>query len=178
MAETLVLGTAASNTQTAPSGNGTNYKFDAKGGDDVVKGSTGNDILIGGAGSDYLFGGTGSDVFEFSKFANAGDHDYVVDFNNALGDSLRIFNGATIVGATAEKLGETVMNGQSLANDANVYDLTLTLQVTDGNKSFQYEVTLMDVIKNTTWSADQFEAYLSTLGYNGGITFAGEATPG
>lgn len=168
----LVLGSSTANTQTAPSGNGTDYKYDAKGGDDVVIASTGDDLIIGGAGSDFLFGGLGADTFQFSKFANSGDHDYIVDFNRDLGDNLQIFNGATITGAVASKLAETTMNGHGLANDANVYDLTLTLHVTDGAKSFDYQVTLMDVIKNKTWSADAFDAYLGTLGYTGDIVFA------
>lgn len=167
-----VQGTAAAETFTAPSGNGTDYKYDAKGGNDIVIASTGDDLIIGGSGSDFLFGGQGSDTFQFSKFAAATDHDYIVDFNHALGDELQVFNGATIVGAVASKLTTTTMNGRSLANDLNVYDLTLTLHVVDGAKEFDYQVTLMDVIKNTTWSADQFEAYLGTIGYTGEIAFA------
>lgn len=153
------------------SGAGGDTKYDSKRGDDVIIGSTGNDLLIGGQGSDYLFGGAGADVFEFSKFATVGDHDYITDFNLALGDTLKIWNGATIIDATAAFLPEQSMNGRSLFNDARVYDLTLTLQVNDGAKSFTYEVTLMDVIKNQTFSADQYESYLSSLGYNGGIEF-------
>jgi hypothetical protein len=30
----------------------------------------------------------------------------------------------------------------------------------------------MDVIKNQTWSANEFNSYLNTLGYSGGIDFA------
>ena len=153
------------------SGAGGDTKYDPKQGNDVVIGSTGNDLLIGGQGSDYLFGGAGKDVFEFTKAAFAGDHDYIDDFKLDLGDTLKIWNGATIVGAEAAFLSEQTMNGQSLHNDAKVYDLTLTLQVNDGDKMFTYEVTLMDVIKNKTFSADQFEAYLETLGYSGGIDF-------
>lgn len=166
-----VQGTAAAETLTAPSGDGTDYKYDAKGGDDIVIASTGDDLIIGGAGSDYLFGGAGADTFEFSKFALASDHDYIVDFSLNT-DVLKVFNGATITGAVASKLTDTTMNGKSLANDLNVYDLTLTLHVVDGAKVFDYNVTLMDVIKNTTFSADAFEAYLHTVGYSGDITFA------
>jgi Ca2+-binding RTX toxin-like protein len=167
----LVLGTSGADTQTAPSGNGTDYKYDAKGGNDVVVASTGDDLIIGGPGSDYLFGGSGADTFEFSKFANASDHDYIVDFSLGT-DVLKVFNGATITNAVASKLSETTMNGHTLANDSNVYDLTLTLHVSDGAKSFDYDVTLMDVIKNKTYSADAFTAYLHTVGYAGDIHFA------
>ena len=167
------VGTTGSQTQGVGtvSGAGGNTKYDPKQGNDVVIGSTGNDLIIGGQGSDYLFGGAGKDVFEFTKVANAGDHDYIDDFKLELGDTLKIWNGASIVGARADYLDEQTMNGQSLHNDGKAYDVTLRLQVTDGNKSFTYEVTLMDVVKNQTWSADQFEAYLSTLGYNGGLDF-------
>jgi Ca2+-binding RTX toxin-like protein len=167
----LVLGTSGTNSLNAVDGTGTDTKYDAKSGNDVVIASTGDDLVIGGAGSDYLFGGTGKDTFEFSKFAYAGDHDYIVDFSLNT-DVLKVFNGATITSAVASKLADTTMNGKSLYNDANVYDLTLTLHVADGAKSFDYNVTLMDVIKNTTYSADAFEAYLHTVGYAGEITFA------
>jgi Ca2+-binding RTX toxin-like protein len=169
---TLVLGTAGNDTLTAPSGDGTDYKYDAKGGNDVVIGSTGDDLLIGGAGSDYLFGGLGKDTFEFSKFANAGDTDYIVDFKLELGDVLKVFNGATITGATAEFSSMTEFNGRTLANDPKVYDLTLDISVVDGAKNFTYTVTLMDVLKNQTYSAAEFNNYLHSLGYSGDIVFA------
>ncbi|GBH32192.1 hypothetical protein [Sphingobium xenophagum] len=166
-----VIGTNTGETLTANNGSGTNTKYDGKGGDDIIKGSTGNDLIIGGAGSDYMFGGLGADTFQFSKFANNGDHDWVVDFNLALGDKLDIFNGATIVAANAAKLGDSTHLGQDLVNDANVWDLTLTLRVVDGEKNFDYQVTLLDVIKNQTWSASEMNVYLESLGYTGGISF-------
>lgn len=166
-----VTGTNSNNTLSAGNGSGADTKYDGKAGDDIIKGSTGNDLIIGGAGSDYLFGGLGADTFQFSKFANAGDRDWVVDFNLALGDKLEIFNGATIIAADAAKLGNTSHLGQNLVNDANVWDLTLTLRVVDGAKDFTYQVTLLDVIKNQTWSASEMNAYLQSLGYTGGINF-------
>jgi Ca2+-binding RTX toxin-like protein len=166
-----VQGTTGNDTLKAPSGAGQNNKYDGKQGNDVIIASTGDDLLIGGDGSDYLFGGQGADTFEFSKFAHAGDTDYVTDFNLSLGDSLKLGAGTTITGAAASYLSAQEFNGQSLHNDANVYDLTLTLHVDDGVKSFDYTVTLMDVIKNQTFSADQFNSYLNTLGYSGGIDF-------
>ena len=163
---TTVDGAPGSQTITAPSGNGTSYKYDGKAGNDVIKGSTGNDIVIGGAGSD----------FQFNKFANSGDHDYVVDF--AMGvDTLSIFNGATIKAANYFHDTTGSMNGQGLANDAKVFDLLLTLHVVDGAKEFDYQVTLLDVVKNTTWSANQVEDFLESLGYFGGLVFGEPTTP-
>ena len=99
--EDVYVGSSGSQQQGVGtvSGAGGDTKYDPKQGNDVVIGSTGNDLLIGGQGSDYLFGGAGKDVFEFTKVANAGDHDYIDDFKLGLGDTLKIWNGASIVGA-------------------------------------------------------------------------------
>lgn len=173
----LVVGTNSGETLTAPSGAGENTKYDAKGGNDVVIGSTGNDLIIGGSGSDYLFGGAGKDTFEFGKAAFAGDTDYVIDFALNV-DALKFSNdggGTKIVGANAVFFEGTEFNGRTLANDSKVYDLVLTLETTDKGQTFQYTVTLMDVIKNQTFSADQFEAYLASIGQSVEITFGSAA---
>jgi Ca2+-binding RTX toxin-like protein len=180
MSTTPVVGSTNSDTIAAPNGAGGSYKYDGKAGNDVLKASTGNDILVGGQGSDFLFGGQGSDNFQFSKAAYAGDHDYIVDFQMGV-DTLSIFNGASIKAANYFMDGATTMNGQGLANDSKVFDVLLTLHVEDGAKSFDYQVTLLDVVKNTTWSASQVNDYLHTLGFTGTMQYgapAGSASDG
>lgn len=168
----VVGGTAGADTLVAPSGNGTDRVFDAGAGNDVILGSTGNDLLIGGAGSDYLFGGAQADTFRFTSVAAAGDRDYVLDFNAGLGDRIELFDNVTIQAATYGNLSEQVLGDRSLFNDGKVFDAVLTLRVEDGTRSFDYQVTLLDVVKNRGWSADQFEDYLRGLGFDGQLSYS------
>jgi Ca2+-binding RTX toxin-like protein len=145
----------------------TDTKIDGKQGDDVIRGSNGNDLLLGSAGSDVLFGGAGTDTFSFTKFSGAGDTDYVIDWE--LGRDLLSFGeGVTIAAAQVTDAG-TAFNGVGLANDPKVLDLLLTLHVEDGARSYDFEVNLVDGLKNTGWHADQVEASLATFGFQGSI---------
>jgi serralysin len=57
-------------------------------GDDKLSGGDGNDHLAGGEGRDSLSGGAGADQFIFRTIADsdAGNPDFIVDFNAAEGD--------------------------------------------------------------------------------------------
>jgi len=146
---------------------GVDTKIDGKQGDDIIKGSNGNDLILGGAGSDVLFGGLGTDTFAFTKFSSAGDTDFVIDWE--LGrDNLAFGDGVSIKAAQIVDAGAS-FNGVGLANDAKVLDLRLTLHVDDGNKHFDFEVTLVDSLKNTGWHEDQVTAYLKQFGFTGDI---------
>ena len=145
----------------------TDTKIDGKQGNDVIKGSNGNDLLLGSAGSDVMFGGAGTDTFAFTKFSGEGDTDYVIDWE--LGrDILSLDDGVTIASAQVTNAG-TSFNGVGLANDTKVLDLLLTLHVEDGARSYDFEVTVVDGLKNMGWHADQVEAYLATFGFQGSI---------
>jgi Ca2+-binding RTX toxin-like protein len=142
-------------------------KLDGKQGNDVIKGANGDDLLLGSAGSDVMFGGTGTDTFGFTKFSGPGDTDFVIDWE--LGRDLLSFGaGVTIAAAHVTDAG-TAFNGVGLANDPKVLDLLLTLHVEDGGRSYDFEVTLVDGLKNTGWHADQVEAHLATFGFQGSI---------
>jgi Ca2+-binding RTX toxin-like protein len=154
---------------------GTDTKIDGKQGNDLIKGSNGDDLLLGSKGSDVLFGGAGTDTFEFTKFSDPGDTDYVIDWE--LGrDLLSLGEGVTIEGAQVTNAGNS-FNGVGLANDPKVLDLLLTLHVEDfevrngleNERSYEFEVNLVDGLKNTGWHADQVEAYLATFDFIGGI---------
>jgi Ca2+-binding RTX toxin-like protein len=146
---------------------GVDTKIDGKQGDDIIKGSNGNDLILGGQGSDVLFGGLGQDTFMFTKFSSAGDTDYVIDWE--LGRDLLAFgDGVSIKAANIVDAGSS-FNGVGLANDAKVLDLMLTLHVEDGGKSYDFQVTLVDSLKNTGWHETQVEAYLAQFGFQGDI---------
>jgi Ca2+-binding RTX toxin-like protein len=149
----------------------TDTKLDGKQGNDILRGASGNDLILGSAGSDVSFGGAGTDTFGFTKFSNAGDTDYVIDWEVGR-DLLSFGEGVTITSAQATNAA-TSFNGVGLANDAKVLDLLLTLHVEDGARSFDFQVNLIDSVKNLTWHADQVEAYLATFGFAGNI----EAVP-
>ncbi len=144
---------------------GTNSKLEGKAGNDQLIGSNGDDLILGGHGSDVLFGGAGEDTFVFDKFAKAGDVDFVDDFKFGV-DSLKFGEGVTILGASASLKGAGIdFNGIDLHNDAKAYDLKLTLQIVDGDKTFTQEVYLVDALKNAGWHADDFEAYLKGINH-------------
>ncbi len=159
-----VQGSNSSETLSATSGAGADYKYDGKAGNDVIVGSTGNDLILGGKGSDVLFGGAGEDTFKFDKFANAGDHDIITDFHveakAGVQDHFVLGDGVKITGLSYGYFADNSANGVGLANDSKTMDATLTLTVMDGDKHFDYTVTLLDVIKNSTWSLDAFKDYL------------------
>jgi Ca2+-binding RTX toxin-like protein len=145
----------------------TDTKIDGKQGDDIIRGLNGNDLIFGSAGSDITAGGAGTDTFAFTKFSAAGDTDYVIDWQ--LGrDHLWFRDGTTIEAAQVTDAG-TSFNGVGLANDAKVLDLLLTLHVEDAARSYDFQVYLVDGLKNLTWHADQVEAYLATFGFEGSI---------
>lgn len=163
-----VLGDGSGELLKAPTGDGTDYKYDAKGGNDIVIASTGDDLLIGGSGSDVLFGGAGKDTFLFDKFAASGDVDIITDFHIGQ-DTLLVKNGASIIGLDYGFFGDTTANGYNLSNDSKVMDAKLTLQIDDGDKHFTQEVILLDVIKNSGWSLDQFK---QAIGWTGPVGHA------
>lgn len=144
-------------------------KFDAKAGDDYLKGGSGDDLFIGGAGKDVMYGGRGSDTFQFSKFAKAGDVDYILDFELGT-DNLSFLAGTTITGISYGDAGASATLNQDgsvvvgLSNDSKVLDLKLTIHVVDGNKVFDQEVWLVDAVKNTNWHEDQWVNYLISKG--------------
>lgn len=161
-----IVGGTASDVLSAPTGDGRDYKYEGKGGDDIIRGSTGNDLILGHQGSDLLFGGAGNDTFVFNKFASSNDRDIILDLDITK-DTLAIGNGASIIGLEYGFFGETSLNGVGLANDGKVMDAKLTLQIIDGDKVFQQEVVVLDVIKNSGWSLEQFVDYLH---YEGPVT--------
>ncbi len=75
-------------------------------------------------------------------------------------------NGATIIGLDYGYFAGTTANGVNLANDSKVLDVKLTLQIDDGDKHFQQEVLLLDAIKNTGWSLNEFKA---AIGWTGAV---------
>ncbi len=52
-----ITGNGTDETLKAPTGDGADYKYEGKGGNDAILASNGDDVLLGGAGSDVLFGG-------------------------------------------------------------------------------------------------------------------------
>jgi hypothetical protein len=57
----------------------------------------------------------------------------------------------------------------SLSNDPKVFDLFLTVHVVDSTRVYDFQIKLVDGLKNMTWHADQVEAYLATFGFTGSI---------
>jgi hypothetical protein len=80
-------------------GNGWNDTLDGGMGNDLITGDWGNDLITGGDGNDLLTGGTGSDIFTYTESSHFGD--IITDFNQTLGDAIKLDVNATGLFANA-----------------------------------------------------------------------------
>jgi Ca2+-binding RTX toxin-like protein len=169
MATATVIGTNASN-EFLYGVTGADTKIEGKGGIDYMFGANGNDLLIPGTGNkNLMFGLGGTDTFQFTKFSTPGGFDVVGDWE--LGrDKLSFGPGLTVTEVKAHQgPADDEFNMISLSNDPKVFDLFLTVHVVDSTRVYDFQIKLVDGLKNMTWHADQVEAYLATFGFTGSI---------
>ena len=159
----------ANQSDTVFGGRG-NDKLSGQSGNDYLNGGRGNDLLIGGSGSDILTGGLDADTFQWSAGHIAqGVVDWITDFSFNQGDTLNFLASASgsieIVSAKADFVDNTAFNGFDLSNSANGRELVLEIRNT-GNGAVQ-KIVLID--SYSAANNAQWEAYLATFGYTGGI---------
>lgn len=158
-------------------GNRGNDTLNGGSGNDVLRGDRGADIVVGGSGTDVMAGGLDADTFRFSAgHINNGAVDWILDYGFTQQDTLD-FRGSAganiqIVSATRGFVQNTSANGVSLDNAAGSQDLILEVRNT-GTGAVE-RIVLLD--SYASGSAGQWQAYLSALGYTGGIADGGSIT--
>lgn len=88
----LLQGNAGGDSLAGDSGNDT---LNGGQGDDALSGGDGNDYLSGDLGNEQMTGGSGADTFYHAGAASAVyNHDYIFDFNQSEGDSVKVGNAS------------------------------------------------------------------------------------